>query len=1148
MSGKKRIDRTQWWIRERIWNLLLKEEMMRALDHQITAGRRIGISVVGLPEDGIGLFEKYLKRNYEYNFLTIEESDLDKFYENDAEISSLKERIGKERTILILKGSEKICFNIRTVSGLKKVLERLQNPMILFLSPHYFKVFKLKTMFIPVILPELAQREAQNLLSLLGVHLPDNFVNALLKENHQRLVPFVTASLLISDFCEGCNSNRCNECAHYISEISLFSYLLSSDLLPSSLWIFISDEWRDAISKFLSGLYGKAKKTSLLTYLNKDLVEKTLEEMETPPLYLRLIIRLLFKLGILVDIDRCQALNFEIREEIPIFDGYLANRLLLLCAYRLPEFRFLTSTLEHFVKASLDRVSLFEQFPSRDAALLRKCWTVAFNFLVFEEIVDKHGNLVVNEDELNMFLHPKSHLDALARYLITRIRDALEARQLIPPSVISVNLTDVRFKKLLDMQILRPDGTLGQVSRLLDAALQRQDFFNFLMSSEILNLPKQIADFNDIMERLVEDFTKNFTHLEYIDALSGLFPIYVEPVKLEALFSDTLESNLYSSLLALLTRELQDIVKHIKRITTLPKLANLIWIYTLTTQVSPEIKVFSDRVLSLSCKFDNLFNAHEKLTKAESILELVNAIEVFYDKEFERFEDVCLLREELRDKELLLRRLLNTASERVFELFPDKLGMFSITDLAALFLSLFLENEELREAIEDMGIKEKSLTQVSNFFDFLKIGREDVRNVVLILLDAYGWIDWLTTKTVYGEVRDPAILCSETYMASVFPTLTAPAMMSLVTGRYPGEHGVTGNTWACRAKVSGSRYVRLIRALSDAETTKTSMKDQEFSMLELLRNFTSLLNFPNVFNILRRKGVNVAFLFHDPKGEFNPSNVLSYISSGRIFEEFKDARIEPVVYIDGVFERIKDLIGDADRNLVYVHIGVLDYMLHRIKQMMEELKLHGEEVTEKQVDDNIKFVAETIIHRRIVDLTKKLPRGTLVIVTADHGSVKMKADLEHGFFDSIDQRFLNYFRMGRNYRVYSFYIGDETRREKYLENLNLALLVRQYGRYQRLLRQIFAGHEKGVDGIYRLRKWTIFDGRALARFRVFNKETGPDFMLMGERVGHEKLLLLRDSFTEAYVDERYAHERYMHEHGGLTVDEIVVPLLVFRRI
>ena len=71
----------------------------------------------------------------------------------------------------------------------------------------------------------------------------------------------------------------------------------------------------------------------------------------------------------------------------------------------------------------------------------------------------------------------------------------------------------------------------------------------------------------------------------------------------------------------------------------------------------------------------------------------------------------------------------------------------------------------------------------------------EAKRMIIISLDAVGGMDeaYLRTLPNFRAFMDGAAICNN--VKSVYPSITYPAHTSIVTGRYPQNHGVINNTF-----------------------------------------------------------------------------------------------------------------------------------------------------------------------------------------------------------------------------------------------------------------------------------------------------------------------------------------------------------------
>lgn len=212
----------------------------------------------------------------------------------------------------------------------------------------------------------------------------------------------------------------------------------------------------------------------------------------------------------------------------------------------------------------------------------------------------------------------------------------------------------------------------------------------------------------------------------------------------------------------------------------------------------------------------------------------------------------------------------------------------------------------------------------------------DSKNVVIMVIDGLGY--------EYLMKRKDSFLAKnmKQKITSVFPSTTASAITTFLTGLAPKEHAVTG--WYMFLKEVGliCLPLRFTSKLTGEHLDKYGVDASD------------------VFNVgpfrLKDKRVIVlhkAFLASEYNSMMNKGSLLTYLS------------------LDGFFRQMRKAISLRGRKLVYAYWGDLDSIIHRKGNNSKEAENHFRE-----------------IDKGVAELAKKLEgTGTTLIVTSDHGLI-----------------------------------------------------------------------------------------------------------------------------------------------------------------
>lgn len=234
---------------------------------------------------------------------------------------------------------------------------------------------------------------------------------------------------------------------------------------------------------------------------------------------------------------------------------------------------------------------------------------------------------------------------------------------------------------------------------------------------------------------------------------------------------------------------------------------------------------------------------------------------------------------------------------------------------------------------------------------------EQVHAVIILVIDGMG----RANLDAHAEVAPFLAATAGPTLDAVFPTSTAPGLTTIGTGRPPGEHGVTGYSFA----VPG--HERRLVALTWSWERQDLDIDARLDVVP-----ERLQPTPTVFERAREQGVT-------------PVTVLrpEFATSGLTRAGLRGGEVVPATDLDTT---LSAAVGAAAvpgrRTLVYAHHGDLDAIGH----------LAG-----PGSDHWCTELAR--IDARLARLADELPPGVAVVVTADHGMVRVSPE---GFVELAD--------------------------------------------------------------------------------------------------------------------------------------------------
>ena len=235
------------------------------------------------------------------------------------------------------------------------------------------------------------------------------------------------------------------------------------------------------------------------------------------------------------------------------------------------------------------------------------------------------------------------------------------------------------------------------------------------------------------------------------------------------------------------------------------------------------------------------------------------------------------------------------------------------------------------------GLKELNIS-LSVLDEYLN---KDIKNIVIILCDGMGY-NFLENTLSEKDFLRKNLKCK---ISSVFPTTTASATTSIITGLYPNQHCWLG--W--------DNYIKPINKV----VTMFLNKEKDTN------------NFISEENICHKY--------------FGYKTIFDYINNGSKVKGTYLSPFDGTKYknFDEMCNKIKNICNSDNNNFIYAYYENPDSIMH--KKGLES----------KKTKRTLK-----IINQKLEKLTNEL-NDTLVIVTADHGLIKN----EYIYLEDYDELF-----------------------------------------------------------------------------------------------------------------------------------------------
>jgi hypothetical protein len=344
-----------------------------------------------------------------------------------------------------------------------------------------------------------------------------------------------------------------------------------------------------------------------------------------------------------------------------------------------------------------------------------------------------------------------------------------------------------------------------------------------------------------------------------------------------------------------------------------------------------------------------------------------------------------------------------------------------------------------------------------------------VKRIVLIVLDGLGYNTLMRfSKRTSPHLLDRAL--SYNRITSVTPSTTSSVLCTLSTGVPPALHGIVGY----RLLLPKERELVDIIAFKRAYSDKLLDIDPYAQMLA-----------PPAFHLLSRRGVSYCLLTRDRYARSPYSRMIYRGCEVQSYFDFSDLCV-----------RARRLI--ASNRFTYIYWDVLDTLGH-IYGM-------GTEESRTEIDHLDRLISEELIE-------KGSPKGTLFLITADHGHID--TDPAHRV------RFNDHPELLRLLRVLP---GGDSR---------LPYLYVKRGKVEQAmdyLRANPAGISAVVDRGYAIRSG-LFGAAKMSR-----EAEG--------RIG-DIIIIPKDNWKFVYFYKEGQRD-LVGRHGGLSSDEMYVPLIAIR--
>jgi hypothetical protein len=365
------------------------------------------------------------------------------------------------------------------------------------------------------------------------------------------------------------------------------------------------------------------------------------------------------------------------------------------------------------------------------------------------------------------------------------------------------------------------------------------------------------------------------------------------------------------------------------------------------------------------------------------------------------------------------------------------------------------------------------------------MGQGEIRRVILVLMDAMG-LRRLQLYLTRNEIPLWNRLVSDGVLVpltSITPSTTSAALISLWTGRSPAEHGVVGYELWLKEYGLVANMIRHTPMSFKADSRGGSLSQAGFQPEQFMP-------VPTIGPHLSRHGVQTSAFQHG-----------SIIRSGLSTMLFKGVDVKSFSGLSDLWVNLRKFVESesSQRMYVWVYWGEMDYLSH----------LYGPE-DERTAAEFVAF-NESFERLFLSKLSSKARQGTLLLFTADHGQITTPNNPHYDLRNHPGLvRRLHIYPTGENRLTYLFIRPGQSE------------AVREY------IQRTWPG------------QFSLMDPGYATRSGLFGP--GKPHPSLADRMGE----LLVAGRGNAYFWWGQSPNPITGRHGGLSADEMLVPLLALR--
>ena len=255
----------------------------------------------------------------------------------------------------------------------------------------------------------------------------------------------------------------------------------------------------------------------------------------------------------------------------------------------------------------------------------------------------------------------------------------------------------------------------------------------------------------------------------------------------------------------------------------------------------------------------------------------------------------------------------------------------------------------------------EELEQVENY--------EDIENVVLIFIDAFGYNQWKRFDS--GLFKDAEENGSLHKITSVFPSMTPATLTSLNTGLYPVQHSLLG--W----EMYYEELDMIIQTLPFVDRDWIPVQDiVEDAQPEILFDGEPF------HDILENNDIKTFSVWDEEIADSEYSD----LTSGEKTETRPYKNIREMAF------NVREILNqESGKKYVYAYTDLIDKTCHEYGPNTEQEKIQLEEIS-----DSLK--------RELGKVNEEVAEKTLILFSADHGQIQKSEEIDLMNFEEVEKR------------------------------------------------------------------------------------------------------------------------------------------------